>query len=220
MNSTMSVINFKRNLLFCIIYSIPLLLSTTCQAQYRPSLFFREDWKETPPATPVNQEHVANPNLVLGLYGAAIDSMRKSNHDRPVDDPFYVWSGLCQGNWALTLKDPGSFVDLSEYAKIKWRTKQSGFRCLRILLKLADGTWLVSDQCDCRSGDWRIREFNIVDIKWYTLDIETITEKQPVENPNLTKVDEIGITDLMAGGRSVACSRLDWIEVYGKAVKR
>ena len=216
----MSVNSFKRNLLFCIIDAIPLLLSTTCQAQSRPSLFFREDWKETPPATPVNQDHVANPDLVLGLYGGAIDSMRKSNHDRPVDDPFYVWSGLCPGNWALTLKDPGSYVDLIEFAKIKWRTKQSGFRCLRILLKLADGTWLVSDQCDCRSADWRIREFNISDIKWYTLDIETITEKQPVENPDLTKVDEIGITDLMAGGRSVACSRLDWIEVYGKPVKR
>lgn len=215
----MSIMNFK-NLLCCIIYTIPLLLSTTCQAQYRPSLFFREDWKEIPPAQPVNQDHVANPNLVLGLYGGAVDSMRKSNHDHPVDDPFYVWSGLCPSNWALTLKDPGSYVDLSEFAKIKWRTKQSGFRCLRILLKLADGTWLVSDQCDCRSVDWRIREFNTSDIKWYTLDIKSITEQKPIDNPDLTKVDEIGITDLMAGGRSVACSRLDWIEVYGKAVKR
>ena len=220
MNSPMSVINFKRNLLFCIIYTIPLLLSTTCQGQYRPSLFFREDWKETSPETPVNQDHVANPDLILGLYGGAIDSMRKSNHDHPDDDPFYVWSGLCQGNWAVTLRDPGSIVDLSEFAKIKWRTKQSGFRCLHILLKLADGTWLVSDQCDGRSGDRRIKEFNIADIKWHTLDIGTITEKQPIDNPDLSKVDEIGFTDLMAGGRSAACSRVDWIEVYGKTAKR
>lgn len=213
--------NFKRNLLYCIIYTIPLLLSTTCQAQqYRPDLFFREDWKEIPPVQPVNQDHLTNPNLVLGLYGGAVDSMRKSNHDHPADDPFYVWSGLNPSNWALTLKDSGSYVDLSEFANIKWRSKQSGFRCLRILLKLADGTWLVSDQCDCRSVDWRIREFNISDIKWYTLDINTITEQKPIDNPDLSKVDEIGITDLMAGGRSVACSRLDWIEVYGKAVKR
>jgi len=219
MNKRMSA-NCRKNLLPCIVYLIPLLLSVTCQAQYRPSLFFREDWKEIPPETPVNQQHVANPNLVLGLYGAAVDSMRKSNHDHPVDDPFYVWSGMCQGNWALTLKDPGSFVDLSEYAKIKWRTKQSGLRCLHILLKLADGTWLVSDQSDCRSGDWRIREFNIGDITWYSLDIETITEIRPVENLDLSRVDEIGFTDLMAGGRSDACSRVDWIEVYGKAVKR
>ncbi len=212
--------NLKKNTLLCMVYMLPLLFSAACQAQYRPSLFFREDWKEILPETPVSQQHVANPNLVLGLYGAAVDSMRKSNHDYPEDDPFYVWSGLCQGNWALTLKDPGTFVDLSEYAKIKWRTKQSGIRCLHILLKLADGTWLVSDQSDCRSGDWRIKEFNIGDITWYSLDIETITEIRPVENPDLSRVDEIGFTDLMAGGRSDACSRVDWIEVYGKAIKR
>jgi hypothetical protein len=211
----------RRNLLYLLIYAVPLLLSATCQAQqYRPSLFFREDWKEIPPETPVNQWHVSNPDLVLGLYGAAIDSMRKSNHDHPADDPFYVWSGLCTGNWAVTLKDPGSFADLSGHAKIKWRTKQSGLHCLRILLKLADGTWLVSDQGDCRSADWRIMEFNIMDIQWYDLDIKTITERRPAEDPDLSKVDEIGFTDLMAGGRSDACSRVDWIEVYGKPVKR
>ena len=203
-----------------MVYSIPLLLSTTCLAQYRPSLFFREDWKETPPEVPLSQDHVANPYLVLNLYGAAVDSMKKSNHEQPIDDPFYVWSGLCLDNWAVTLKDPRSFVDLSEFAKIKWRTKQSGFRCLRILLKLGDGTWLVSDQCDGPSGDWQISEFVISDIKWYSLDIKTITETRPVEDPDLSKVDEIGFTDLMKGGRSNACSRVDWMEVYGKALKR
>ena len=82
----MKLIFVKRNLLLSIVYAIPLLLSTTCLAQpYRPSLFFREDWKEIPPETPVHQGHVSNPDLILGLYGAAVDSMRKSNHDHPVD---------------------------------------------------------------------------------------------------------------------------------------
>ena len=39
-------------------------------------------------------------------------------------------------------------------------------------------------------------------------------------HPDLTKVDEIGFTDLMNGASSPACTRLDWIEVYGKPVKR
>lgn len=216
----MTVINFHKKMLNGVLYALLLCLTATCQAQYRPSLFFREDWREIPPETPVNQGHVSNPDLVLGLYGAAIDSMKKSHHDQPVDDPYYVWSGPCTGNWALTLKDPGSYADLSAYAKIRWRTKQSGLRCLHVLLKLADGTWLVSDQCDDRSSDWRIREFNISDILWYRLDIETIAETQPVSDPDLTRVDEIGFTDLMSGGLSAACSRVDWIEVYGKAVKR
>lgn len=209
-----------RILQLSLIVLIPMLYPLSCGAQYRPALFFREDWKEIPFEDPVNQNHVVNPDLELCKYGSAEEQMRKSHHDTPEDDPYYVWSGLCQGKWALTLKHKGSLVDLSEYAIIRWRAKQSGFRCLHILLKLDDGSWLVSDQCDERSGDWRLREFIVSDIQWYKLDMETITEGHPVSDPDLSRVDEIGITDLMTGGKSQACSRLDWIEVYGKAVDR
>ncbi|MBK6281470.1 MAG: hypothetical protein IPF54_01315 [Draconibacterium sp.] len=136
---------------------ILLVLSVTNgSAQYRPALFFREDWKETPAATPVTQDHVSNENLLLNLYGAGADSIKKSHHPNPVDDPYYIWSGLCPDNWAVTLKSKKSYVDLSEFSKIKWRSKQSGFRCLHVIIKLADGTWLVSDQSDDKSKDWRI----------------------------------------------------------------
>jgi len=191
-----------------------------CSAQYRPSIFFREDWKEIPAATPVTQDHVTHQNLKLNLYGLGRDGIKKSHHDQPVDDPYYIWSGLCPNNWAVTLKDINHYGDLSEYAKIIWRSKQSGFRCLHIVLKLADGTWLVSDQCDGKSSDWRTYEFNLADIDWYKLDIINMTEGAFVNHPDLTRVDEIGFTDLMRGGQSIACSRLDWIEVYGKAVSR
>jgi hypothetical protein len=189
-------------------------------AQYRPGLFFREDWKEIPAATPVTQEHVINKNLTLVLYGPGCDSIKKSHHETPADDPYYIWSGTCTGNWALTLKHTNSFVDLTGYSKILWRSKQAGLRCLHIILKLADGTWLVSSQGDCLSKDWRVNEFNIMDITWYTLNIKSIVEVKPVKDPDLSKVDEIGFTDLMPGGGSDACSRLDWIEVYGKPVSR
>ena len=211
---------FKVKIHIFIVTSLFLLSFYYCDAQYRPSSFLREDWKEIPAATPVTQEHVANKNLILGLYGPGCDSIKKSNHDTPVDDPYYIWSGLCVGNWAVTLKNAKSYVDLSGNAKIMWRAKQGGSRCLHIILKLADGTWLVSDQSDDRSKDWRIREFNIMDIDWYTLDINTVVEQRPVENPDLSKVDEIGFTDLMTGGLSTACSRLDWIEVFGKPLAR
>jgi hypothetical protein len=197
-----------------------LCTSVICSAQYRPSIFFREDWKEIPAATPVTQDHVTNQNLKLNLYGLGKDSIRKSHHDQPIDDPYYVWSGLCTNNWAVTLKDVNHYVDLSGCAKIIWRSKQSGFRYLHIILKLADGTWLVSDLCDDKSNDWRVYEFNLADIDWYKLDITNLTEGSLVDHPDLTMVDEIGFTDLMRGGQSIACSRLDWIEVYGKAVNR
>lgn len=211
-----------RRIFFKLTFSSILIFLFTLNsfAQYRPGLFFREDWKEIPAATPVTQKHVANPDLILGLYGPGCDSIKKSHHDTPVDDPYYIWSGLCLGNWAVTLKHSKSFVDLTGYAKIMWRSKQAGVRCLHIVLKLADGTWLVSSQGDCISKDWRITEFNLMDLSWYTLNIKTVIEIKPVKDPDLSKVDEIGFTDLMIGGASDACSRLDWIEVYGKPVPR
>jgi hypothetical protein len=193
---------------------------TICSAQNRPSLFFREDFKEIPAATPVTKEHIVNKDVIIGLYGPGGDSIKKSHHDVPADDPYYIWSGVCKGNWVMTLKKDKSYVDLSGYAKIIWRSKQAGYRCLHVVIKLANGTWLVSDQCDDRSQDWRIREFNIMDINWYELNIKSVIEGNPVKNVNLSRVDEIGFTDLMTGGGSDACSRLDWIEVYGNSIDR
>ncbi|NCB07564.1 MAG: hypothetical protein EOM73_05320 [Bacteroidia bacterium] len=200
-----------------------LLITSHLMAQetsYRSGLFFREDWKETPAEIPLSQKHVNNPDLLVQLYGPGQDSLKKSNHERPMDDPFYVWSGLCTGNWMVALKHKSTNVDLSGFAKIVWRTKQAGLRNLHITLELADGTWLVSDQYDNESKDWRIREFNIQDLKWYRLDSRNIVETGAVVNPDLSNVEEIGFTDLMPGGKSASCSRLDWLEVYGKPAKR
>ena len=41
-----------------------------------------------------------------------------------------------------------------------------------------------------------------------------------IEAPDLSRVDAIGFTDLARGGGSKLCSRLDWIEVQGRAVAR
>src|SRR4051812_8645260 len=57
-------------------------------AQERPGLLFREDWKETPAATPVTQEHVTNPDLVVTRLGPGEALIKKSHHDKPADDPF------------------------------------------------------------------------------------------------------------------------------------
>jgi hypothetical protein len=45
-------------------------------------------------------------------------------------------------------------------------------------------------------------------------------ERRWVDNPDLSSVLEVGFTDLVTGGGSDACSRLDWIEVYGQRVKQ
>ena len=116
------------------------------------------------------------------------------------------------------MRHKNKMVDLRGNARINIRSKQSGFRQLRIILKLVDGGWIVSDQYVPFREDWAETEFRIADIRWRELNIETVTEAAWVENPNLSKVSEVGFTDLMAGGGTPASSRLDWIEVYGKAV--
>jgi hypothetical protein len=180
-----------------------------------PPLFFREDFKTTPAALPITPDHVANPNLVLSLHGPGKAGIKKSHHDQPADDPYYVWSGDCKGNWAVTLRHKTSLVDLTGGAKIRWRAKQSGFRQLHIVIQLADNSWLVSEVSDPPSPDWREREFNLSSVRWRKLDIGSIVEGNLVPTPDLSAVREIGFTDLMTGGGTPASSRLDWIEVHG-----
>jgi len=204
--------------LYVLVIALPVLRAQ--DPSYRPGLAYREDWKEIPAETPVNQKHVSNPDLILGLYGPGKDSIKKSHHDQPADDPYYIWSGTCLGTWAVALEYRDHDLDLSEYGKIRWRSKQFGFRELHMILELEDGTWLVSRQADGLSGDWRVREFLVSDLDWYTLDIERINEVEPVPDPDLSRVRSIGFSDLMPGGMSAACSRLDWMEVYAYLVKR
>lgn len=198
------------------LFIVLLLVSISSAAQNGEGLFFREDWKEIPAALPVTQEHVANPDLVLTSYGPARDAIKKSNHPPIPNDPYYIWSGECRANWAVGLKHRNGSVDLTGDGKIRIRSKQSGFRELRIILKLDNGDWLVGNEYAGVSDDWSEKEFRIRNMRWRKLDINRVTEGAWVPNPDLSRVAEIGFTDLMAGGGTPASSRLDWIAVYGR----
>lgn len=180
-----------------------------------PPLAFREDWKETSAATPVTQEHVAHPDLILTVHGPGRDQVKKSHHDQPADDPYYIWSGDTTAPWAISLRHRRGSLDLSGPARIRWRARQSGFHELRLIVQVDPERWLVADQSDGASTDWREREFQIPALTWRRLDISRIVEGRPVERPDLSSVLAIGVTDLRAGGGTPASSRLDWIEVYG-----
>ncbi len=182
-------------------------------------LIFREDWTATPPALPLTQRDLANPELSLAVHGPGAGLVKKSFHDAREWDAHYVWSGLTQGTWAVTLSlKSGGLMDLSAPATVRWRSKQAGFRALRLVVGLAGGAWLVSEESDPAAADWRVHEFALSGLRWRRLDIEAVTESNWVENADLSRVRAVGFTDLMPGGRSAACSRLDWIEVYGQRV--
>ncbi len=165
-------------------------------------------------------------NLELKLYGAGSVDVRIVHHQSPKDDPTYIWSGSAPANWAVTLKDRNNYMDLSgPVAKVRWRTKEAGFHLLRPVVKLADGTMLVGDHTEGYTVDWLETEFALADVRWRGLDAKEIVETKDGQwrlNPDLSKVDEIGFTDLMrgSGGGPGGGTRVDWIEVYANAVPR
>ena len=204
-----------------IILSIVIAASVVSLTQAQSTrTFFREDWREIEAALPVTQEHVATEGLLLTLYGRGKNAVKKSNHPEIPNDPFYIWSGECPDNWAVTLKYESKAVDLSgSDASIAFRSRQSGFRNLHIIIKLQDGIWLVSEQSQPYTEKWVDTSFKVRDLGWRKLDIDKVVEGPPVERPDLTRVVEIGFTDLMRGGGTPASSRVDWIEVHGKSVE-
>ncbi len=182
-------------------------------------LIFREDWTATPPSLPLTQRDVVNSEVAVGVHGPGAGLIKKSFHDAREWDAHYIWSGLAQGTWAVTLSlKSGTLMDLSTQATVRWRSQQAGFRALRLVIGLADGSWLVSDESDPAAANWRVHEFSLTDMRWRQLNIKTVTEGRWADGVDLSRVRAIGFTDLMAGGRSAACSRLDWIEVFGQRV--
>jgi hypothetical protein len=197
-----------------------------------PPLFFREDWKIDPnapnvnnadePEQPITQGNAANPNLEVHVYG---DQPGTRISNQTYNNLTYAMTLLCTSNCAITLRDKDNDVDLSGAATIRWRTRISGFRNLHPIIKLADGTWLIGDKASTMSTAWVVSEIQLVDVRWRRLDVKNVIETGDgywVDYPDLSRVEEIGFTDLMrgAGHGSAGGSRLDWIEVYGKPIPR
>lgn len=208
-----------------------LITSSYSQQQEPPKLLFREDWNEKPPYDlttrySLTQADVMNPDLIQTIYGPARDSIKKRHHGT-ASDPYYIFTGFCESTWALALSPKNYFIDLRGDALIRCRLRNSGFRDLHIIIQTASGNWFVSNEVATPSSVWKIHDFIIRDIKWSLLDINTVAPGNPVDDPVLhygsqwlSQIDKIGFTDLMNGGKSSACSRVDWIEVYANPSRK
>jgi hypothetical protein len=215
-----------------LVILIPLSMAASVAAQgpparsTRPPLFFSEEWKQTASggehaATPA--ESVANAKLELKLYGPGAKDIQLSGVAQNESNPVHLWTGLCTELCAAALRDKENFVDLTGLAMIRWVTKVSGFHQVHPMLKLADGTWLVGDHGDGSTVDWHENEFSIADVRWRKLNVaKVVTTGDWVNNPDLSKVDEVGFTDLLPGSGHGpgGWSDVGKIEVYGKPVKR
>lgn len=192
----------------------------------RPELFFKEEWK-TPKAAgeaPVDPANAtSNASLELKLYGVDAKDIQLTGAAGNPTNPLHLWTGLCENVCAAALRDKDNYVDLSGLAMIRWVTKVSGFHQVHPILKLADGTWLVGDHADGSTLDWHTDEFSLGDVRWRKLNIaKVVTTGDWVKDPDLSKVDEVGFTDLLPGSGHGPGGWADVgeIEVYGKPVKR
>ncbi|HTC89826.1 MAG TPA: hypothetical protein VK686_16075 [Bryobacteraceae bacterium] len=191
----------------------------------RTPLFFREEWKIAPGAKEhgVTQDEIGSANLELKLYGESGKEIQATGSPTDPNNPPHVWTGLCTSPCAIALRDKTASVDLSGGAKIRWVTKVSGLHQVHPIVKLADGTWLVGDHADGSTADWHENEFSISEVRWLKLDVDkVVTKGNWVEHPDLTKVDEVGFTDLLPGSGHGpgGWSDVAAFEVYGKPVKR
>jgi len=191
----------------------------------RPGLFFKEEWKQGPTAgeNPVGAVNVASANLELKLYGPSSKEMAVTGAPGDENNPMHLWTGLCTTACGATLRDKTNFADLTGLARIRWTTKMSGFHQIRPMIKLADGTMLVGDKADGSRTDWLSSEINFADVRWLKLDPErVVTTGDFVNNPDLTKVDEIGFADLYpsSGHGPGGWADVGSIEVFAKSVPR
>jgi hypothetical protein len=134
-----------------------------------------------------------------------------------------LWGGSC-GAVTVTLRHKHNFVDLSNRGRVIWGTYVSGFHVARLVVKLEDGTFLVGDPGTGTPDVSHIEnEVVLSALRWLKLEVpQTVTRGTWVEKPDLSKVDEIGWTQLMPGsghgvGGFVAVSKF---EVWGKPVPR
>jgi hypothetical protein len=194
------------------------------------ALLFREDWAR-PMAQPMVQASIGNQHLVLHIYGNATE-IRKTAH--PTED--YTYTGETMSNWAITLSDPKVMWDLSGDGRVRLKTRNSGYRFTHVVIKTADGKYFASEEGSGESTAWMEVDYILGNLHWRNLlmtDTPTNASNQrkpdptrvpivptSVGTPDLTKVDEVGFSDLMAGGWIPATTRVKSWEVWGKAVPR
>jgi hypothetical protein len=191
----------------------------------RVGLFFEETWKQLPKGgeNALSQAHVANADLELKEYGPKSDQLQVTGFDGNDANPTHTWSGLCGAGCTFALKSKTAFADLTGSARIVVQSKTSGFHKIRPFIKLADGTTFVGDVEFGHLTDFLFDEFRIQDVKWIAFNIELgVTKGNLVKEIDLTKVDEIGFTDLMPGSDHGAggWSDVAIIRVYAKPVPR
>ena len=191
----------------------------------RPPLLFKEEWREPlyeGERTDVNQRFtphvVTNDRIEAKLYGTDSHVIRAAQHEGRID----LWTGMATSPVAVTLRDKRNYLDLTGLARLRWIVRTNAIHTLYPVVKLADGTLIAGDRGITTYGEFLAVEVAFGGMKWYTLDPKTVVVKLEVTNPNLSRVDEVGLASLApGGGHGIAGSaNLSTVELFAKTTPR
>lgn len=191
----------------------------------RPSLLFKEEWKLPPHVGQPDDENmrftpavVGNPNLEGKLYGRDSSVVRAAQHEGRLD----LWTGMATSPVAVTLRDKRNYLDLTGLARLRWMVRTNAIHTLYPVVKLADGRLIVGDREISTHGEFLEVEVAFGGMRWYGLDPVKVVVLTEVKDPDLGRVDEVGLATLApGGGHGIAGSaNLSTVELFAKAVPR
>jgi hypothetical protein len=191
----------------------------------RPPLLFKEDWRipkhegaATDENTRFTPEVATSDRIEAKLYGPGSAPVRAAEHEGRVD----LWNGLATSPVAVTLRDKRSYLDLTGLARLRWIVRTNAIHTLYPVVKLADGTFAAGSRGITTDGDFLAVEIAFTGMKWYKLDPQKMIVMTEVKNPDLAKVDEVGVASLApGGGHGIAGSfNLSTVELFAKGMPR
>jgi hypothetical protein len=191
----------------------------------RPPLLFSEPWRLPPYTGEQTDENmrvtpavVTNARVEVTLYGPDAKVIRAAVHEERID----LWNGMTSSPTAVTLRDRVNYVDLTDAARLRWIVRTNAIHLLHPVVKLADGRLIVGDRAITTHGEFLSVEIAFSGMRWYALDPIKVVVLTEVLNPDLRKVDEVGLAMLSpGGGHGIAGSaNLSTVELFAQPVPR
>jgi len=169
---------------------------TYAQAPANPQLLFNMTLQNES-RLPLGQSSITTPNVELQHYGDGRNIIVAVGRAAYLPRLFF---GLCKGPCGFTLRDKNNYFDLRGRANIRFTTIVSGFHRVRPIIKLSDGTLLIGDQAEGSAADWHPYQISFSECRWLRLDpVRGVTLGTWVENPDLSRVEEVGYFDVIPG---------------------
>ena len=191
----------------------------------RPPRLFSEPWRLPPYTGEQTDENmrftpavVTNPRVEVKLYGQDASVIRAAVHEERID----LWNGMASSPVAVTLRDRRNYVDLTDAARLRWIVRTNAIHTLYPVVKLADGRLIVGDRGITTHGEFLQVEVAFGGMRWYGLDPARLVVLTEVTNPDLRRVDEVGLATLApGGGHGIAGSaNLSTVELFANPVPR